>query len=184
VLPSAEVKAVGRFFQVLRNVTHRLVHAERHVPGLAGEDREHAGEFGAEHAAGKQVQEEDDSKGQKAEDRYRLQDIEQRDQHHLGAAALGGKGGIDEGEYDGADDRQQHPHGRSQRIDRKIGRVERHRRRLKRRQGSCGLLASVDDQHHGADDENQRHRIPDVGPQGEAQCGRAKVLERHPSRLV
>jgi hypothetical protein len=143
-----------------------------------------AGELGAEHAAGKQIHEEDDGKGQKAEDRHRLQDIEQRDQHHLGAPALGGESCVDEGEYDGADDRQQHAHGRSQRIDRKIGRIERHRRDIECRQGGRRLLASVDDQHHDADDENQRHGIPDIGPQGLAQCGRPKFLKGHQSRLV
>ena len=25
-------------------------------------------------------------------------------------------------------------------------------------------LAAIDDQHHSADDEDQRHRVPDVGP--------------------
>jgi len=64
-----------------------------------GEDREHAGEFGAEHAAGNRFMKKTTVKSE-AEDRHRLQDIEQRNQHHLGTPALGGEGGIDEGEYD------------------------------------------------------------------------------------
>ncbi len=73
---------------------------------------------------------------------------------------------------------------RAQRIDRQIGRVERHRRDVERRQRERGLLAAIDDQHHGADHQNQRHRVPDVGPQRLSQCGRANILERHQSRLV
>jgi hypothetical protein len=183
-LPAAEMKALGCFFQILGDVAHRLIHAEGHVPGLAGEDREHAGEFGAEHAAGKQVHEEDDGEGQKAEDWHRLQDIEQGNQHHLGAPALGGKGGIDEGENDRANDGQQHPHGRSQRIERQVGRIERHWRNVEGGQGRDGLLATVDDEHHGADDKNQRNDIPDVGPQRLPQYGWANILKRHESRLV
>ncbi len=126
------MKTLGRFLQILRNVAHRLVHAEGHVPGLAGEDRKHAGELGAEHPTGEKVQEENHGEGQKAEDRHRLQDVEQRNQHHLGAPALGGKGGIDESENDRADDRQQHPHRRSQRIGRQVGRIERYRTDIER----------------------------------------------------
>ena len=164
-LPSAEVKALRRLLEILRDVAHRLVHAERHVPGLAGENREHASEFGAEHAAGKQIHEEDDGEGQKAEDRHRLQDIEQRNQHHLGAPALGGKCGIDEGENDRANDGEQHPHRRSQGVGRQIGRIERYRRDIERRQRSRGLLASVDNQHQCADHKHQGHYVPDVGSQ-------------------
>ena len=164
-LPAAEMKAQRGFIEVFRHVAHRLVHAERHVPGLAGEDREHAGEFGPEHAAGKQVHEKNDGEGQKAEDRHRLQDIQKRDQHHLGAPALGREGRVDEGEDDRADDRQQHPHGGAQRIERKVGRIERHRGDVERRQRCRGLSAAIDDQHHGADHENQRDEVPDVGPQ-------------------
>jgi hypothetical protein len=123
-------------------------------------DRSLAGEFGAEHLPGEQIQEENDGEGEKAEDRHRLQNVEQRDQHHLGAPALGREGRIDEGEDDRADDGQQHPHGRSQRIDGKIARSERYRRDVECRQGKRGLLAAIDDQHHRADDES---RGPDAG---------------------
>ena len=37
-----EVKALRRLVEVVRHVAQRLVHAEGHVPGLAGEDREDA----------------------------------------------------------------------------------------------------------------------------------------------
>ena len=178
------MKTLRGFFQVLRHVADRLVHAEGHVPGLAGEDREHAGEFGAEHLAGKQVQEENHGEGQKAEDRHRLQDVEQRDQHHLGAPALGGKSGVDEGENDRTDDGEQHPHGRSQRIDRQIGRIERHRRCVEGGQGKGGLLAAIDDQHHRADHENQRNGVPDVRAQRLPQSRCQNIVKRHAYRLV
>ena len=43
-------KRIGRFLEVGRHGLQRLVHAERHVPGLAGEDREDRRELQPEHA--------------------------------------------------------------------------------------------------------------------------------------
>ncbi len=178
------MKALGRFLEILRYVAQRLIHAEGHVPGLAREDREHAGEFGAEHASRKQVQEENHGEGEEAEDRHRLQDVEQRDQHHLGAPALGGKCRIDESENDRADDRQQHPHRRPQRIEGQVGGIERYRRDVERRQRKRGLPAAIDDQHHGADHQNKRDRVPDVGPQRLPQSRRQNLLKVHARCLV
>src|SRR3979411_1111021 len=113
-----------------------------------------------------------------------MRENEEGDQHHLGAPALGGKGGVDEGENDRANDGQQHPHGRSQRIERQVGRIERHWSNVEGGQGRPGLAATVDDEHHGADDKNQRNDIPDVGPQRLPQYGWANILKRHESRLV
>ena len=42
--------------QFLRHGAQRLVEAERHVPGLAGEDGEDRRAFSAKHAAGKEAQ--------------------------------------------------------------------------------------------------------------------------------
>ena len=58
----------------------RLVEAERHVPGLAREDREDRGQLGAQHAAGEQRHEERDRERKVAQHRHRLQDVEDRDQ--------------------------------------------------------------------------------------------------------
>jgi hypothetical protein len=148
------------------------------------QDRKHAGELRTEHLAGEKIQEENHGKGEKPKDRHRLQDIEQRNQHHLGAPALGGQRRIDEGEHDRADNRQQHPHRRSQRIAWQIGRIERYRRNIERRQGKGSLLAAVDDQHHGADHQNQRDSVPDIGPQRLPQCRRSDIMKGHRRRLV
>ena len=113
-----------------------------------------------------------------------MQDIKQGDQHHLGAPALGGERRIDEGEDDRADDREQHPHRGSQRVVRKIGRIERYRRDVECRQRKRSLFAAIDDQHHGADHEDQRHRVPDVGPQRLPQSRRQDFLKRHTLELA
>ena len=56
------------------------------------------GAFGAQDRAGKKRQEKSHRERQKAEDRHRLQDVEQRDQNERGAPAFGGKRRVDEGE--------------------------------------------------------------------------------------
>jgi len=105
-----------RLFQILRNVAQRLVHAEGHVPGLTGEDREHRGEFGAEHAAGKEIEEEKTTvKVRKPRIGTDCRMSSSGISTISAPPALGGKRCIDEGENDRADDRKQHPHGRTQR---------------------------------------------------------------------
>ena len=52
------VKAARGLVEVARDGAQRLVEAEGHVPGLAGEDREDRREFDAEHLAREQRQEE------------------------------------------------------------------------------------------------------------------------------
>ncbi len=85
-------------FKVARNCFQRLVEREGHVPGLAREDRKNGREFSPELAAWKQAHEEYDCKGEEAEDRHRLKDVQRRNNHALRSLALGGKRGHDEGE--------------------------------------------------------------------------------------
>ncbi len=48
-------KLIDALLQVRRHGAQRLVHAEGHVPGLAGEDREDRRQFQPHHLAGEQV---------------------------------------------------------------------------------------------------------------------------------
>jgi hypothetical protein len=65
-----------------------VVKAERHVPGLTGENQEDRRHFGARHAPGRQLQEEQDKDGE-AQDGYRLQEIQQRHEQNFRPPALG-----------------------------------------------------------------------------------------------
>ena len=87
-------------------VLKRLVQAERHVPGLRGEDREDRRAFVAEQAARKERDEAGHGDRQEAQDRHRLQDVEHRDQDFLGPPALGGERRVGEAEDQRGDERQ------------------------------------------------------------------------------
>ncbi len=111
------MEAACGLVELIRNAAQRVNEAEGHVPRLAGEDEEDGGELGAGDPARGEPQEEHDEDGE-AEDRHRLQDVEQRDEDDRGAAALGGKGAVGEGE----DERGQHGHEHPQRGSRRVAR--------------------------------------------------------------
>ena len=62
--------------KISRNGPQRLIEAECHVPGLTCEDSKNSGKLWTEHVARKQGDEEEDCKGEVAEDRDRLQHVE------------------------------------------------------------------------------------------------------------
>ena len=140
-----------------------LVQAERHVPGLRGEDREDRRAFVAQEAAGKERDEAGDGDRQEAQDRHRLQNVEDRDEELLGAPALRGGGGIDEAEDERGRERQHHAHHRPEPVFRQHPRIERDRQRFAGTIGHVHLLARPGDQHDRADDKRQRHAVPVVG---------------------
>ena len=76
-----------------------MAEGEGHVPCLAGEDREDRRRLHAENGAGEQRHPNGDRGGQEAEDRHRLQDVEQRYQHHAQSPASGRRQTIDEAEH-------------------------------------------------------------------------------------
>ena len=102
----------------------RLVQAERHVPGLAGEDREDRRQFQPHHLAGEQVHEEHDGEGEEPQDRHRLQDVQHRDQHQPGPPAFRGGGAVGEGEQQRGDQRGEHPQRGAHGVVRQVDRVE------------------------------------------------------------
>ena len=136
LIHGAEPEIARRFFEFGRHRAQGLIEAERHVPGLAGENREDRGEFGAQHAPGRERHEEYDGDRDEAEDRHRLQNIEQRNEQPFGGFAFGGEGRVGEGE----DQRQHHGDEHAQRGARgifgQVARIERRRLLLQLGQGS------------------------------------------------
>jgi hypothetical protein len=135
LLPAGEAEAARHLIEIARHRAQRLVERERHVPGLAGEDGEDRRAFSAKHVAGKETEEERHRKRQEAENRHRLQDVENRDQHDLGAPALGRQRRIGEGEQERTGQRGEHAQRRAQRIIGQRPVVEADRRRVGSRQG-------------------------------------------------
>ena len=70
--PGRKAKLPAYLIEILRDRAKRLVEAERHVPGLACEDRKNRGALDPKLAPRKQVHEEHDGERQKAEHRNRL----------------------------------------------------------------------------------------------------------------
>ena len=68
--PGTEPEVARRLDEFGRHRAQRLVEAERHVPGLAGENREDGREFGAEDATRRERHEEHDGNRDEAEDRH------------------------------------------------------------------------------------------------------------------
>ena len=102
-------------------------------------------------------------KERKPEDRHRLQDVEQRDQHHLGAPALGGQRGVDEGEDERADDRQ--PASASSCAGRSpAGSPDRARSPIAGRlQGCQRFTPAMEDKDEAAEHQSKCQAVPEVG---------------------
>ena len=88
-----------------------------------------------------------DGKGEKAEHRHRLQDVERRHDHELGLAALRGQCRDDEGEQQRREDRGEHPQRGAQGIFRQVRRVERDRGDIELRQRRAHLARAMGQQH-------------------------------------
>ena len=146
--PPASQSSIGQRAQ-------RLVEAEGHVPGLAGEDHEHRREFGAEHAARHQRHEENERDREETQDRHRLQDVEHRYQQFFSARALGGPGRVGEREQQRDHQRREHAQRRAGRIYRQMHGIERQRRsrnfRHRRQQPAAGLGEKRQDANHDHD---------------------------------
>jgi hypothetical protein len=108
-LPSGKAKAVACFIEIVWDGAQGLEEAEGHVPGLAGEDGKDRGKLGAQRPVRRQGDEEHHGEGEIAQHRYGLEDIEEWDQHHLGAAALRRQRAVSEAEDERYAEREQHP---------------------------------------------------------------------------
>ncbi len=159
-LPGREPVAATRLFQIVRGGPERLVEAEGHVPGLAGEYCEDRRQLGAEFVVRKERHEEDDGEGQIAEHRHRLQDVEEGDEHPLRTPALRRRGCVGEGEEQRDGHGREHPQGRPQRVLGKNPRGQGHHRRLSRAQRSGHVASAHAEQEDHAQHHDHRGRFP------------------------
>ena len=155
-------KCWQHFVEIGRNRAQRLVEAERHVPGLGGEDREDRRALGAELVAGKQPQEEGDRERQKAEHRNRLKDVERRDDDELGFAALGRQRRDHEGKQQRQEDRREHAQRGAQRIFGQIARVERDWRDIEPFERRAHLVRAMGNRRECAGDQNEHDEVVEV----------------------
>ena len=138
-----------------------------------GEDREDRRQLHPQHPAGEQVHEEDDGEGQEADDRHRLQDVQDRHQYQAGPAALRGPGRVGEGEEEGTGEGREHPQRRTQGVARQIRRVETDR--LHRREGGDGVARAAgegEDQPADAQDGGDVEQVGEAPDRGESREGR------------
>ena len=96
--PPAEAVERGDLDLLARDGPQRVVEAEGHVPGLAGEDHQHRRQLEAHVAVGERGDQREDQAGHEAEHRDALEDVQQGDEDALGDAVLGGPVAVDQRE--------------------------------------------------------------------------------------
>ena len=167
------MKADRGLIQVGGHGLQRLIHAERHVPGLAGEDREDRRQFQSQHLAGEQVHEEHDGEGQEPQDRHRLQHVQHRHQDQRGPPAFGCGGAVGESEQQRGCQRREHAQCGANRVFRQVHRVQGDFGGTGRVDPGQGAFRDMPRADQNADDAQKRHRIPDIG---QAPTGGHRVL--------
>ena len=170
-LPRRQMVHPRRLDQLDRDGAQRLVQAERHVPGLRGEDRKDRGALDPEQPAREQRDKAGHGDRQKAEDRHRLQDIEHRYQDLLGLTVLRGERGINQAEDQGRDQRGGHSQHRAQRVFGQPPRIERDR------QGVADVIARGHRQSAPGDQRDQP-AAPAAAPPDPSNWGAAATARR------
>ena len=150
------------FDEIARDRAQRLIEAERHVPGLRREDRKYRGTFGTKLAARKQAQEEHHRKGEKSEHRHRLQNIDRRDDHQFGLAALGRQRADHDREDERREDRGKHAQGREQRITGQLRRIERYGRDVEPTERPTHPARPIGKRHEAGGDDDENDDIEEV----------------------
>ncbi len=159
-LPGRQMVHPSRLDQLGRHGAQRLVDAESHIPGLRGEDREDRRAFDAEQPAREKGDEAGHGDRQKAEDRHRLQDVEDRDQDLFALSALGRDRRIGEAEDERGDERAAHAQHGAKRVFRQPPRVEADRQNLADLIARAHRHAAPGDQRDRPEHHRQRDEIP------------------------
>ena len=115
-LPPAQPVNAGRLHQFVRNILGGRVHAEGHVPHLAGEDQQDGAELHAELPRGKQRHHGHHHGRQKTQHRDGLQGVEQRNQDALGAGVVRGELAIGDGKDQADEVGGEDPRHREERV--------------------------------------------------------------------
>ena len=113
-----------------------------------------------ERVAGEEAEEERDGEGQEAQDRHRLEDVQDRDQHHLPAAALGRERRVGEGEDEREEQRREHAQRGAERVIGQVAVVERDHVFLRRRQRGRDAVVALRDRRQHRHDRRERDQVP------------------------
>ncbi len=162
-LPGVEAVKRGGLGEVARHGLERLVQAESHVPRLRREHRKNHRELQPQHAARKQGDEAGHGDRQIAQNRHRLQHVEQRHHDFFGVAIVGRDPGVDQGEHGTGGQRGQHAQHGVERVLGQIRGFERQRHGLAQMEWHRHLPTGVADDEQHADDQRQRDQIAAVG---------------------
>lgn len=125
--PVADTVRLQGFAQELGDGGDRLVDAEGHVPGLAGEDQEDRGQLDARRPAVEEGDEEVHRGREEAQNGHRLQDVQDGQEQPLQAPGEAGGGAVDQSEGQRQQAGRQHPQERAEGVIRQHSRVHRNR---------------------------------------------------------
>src|SRR5450755_2715314 len=115
----------------MRHAAQGLIEAEGHIPGLTREDCEDRRELRSRDTSGCKREKKHHGHRYKAEDRHRLQNVEEWYEKDFGAPALRGESRIGKSKRERGDHRDQHAQAATRAVADKFPRIERNRRRLK-----------------------------------------------------
>ena len=118
------------------------------------------GELGAEHAAGRQRHEEHHGDRDEAEDRDRLEDVEQRDEQAFGLLVLGGKRRIGEGEEERHPQGNEYAQGRARGVFGQMRGVERQRLLLQLGERLQQVPTRLGQERQEPEDQEDREQLP------------------------
>ena len=168
-LPRRQPEAARHLVEIARYRPQRLIEREGHVPGLTREDCKDRSALGAKRASGKRAGKNCDCEREKAQHGYRLQYVENGDEHHLRPAALGCERRIGEREKEREGESNEHAQHRAQRIIGQIAVIERDGGGTGRRQRRDHAARSVRDHNKDRDDHRKGDDVPIVwgGPSGQ-----------------
>src|SRR5271166_2548722 len=125
--PLIPVEAVdlGGLAHVARNALQRRVEAEGHVPDLPGENEQDCAHFHADLVMREKRHHREHHARQKAEDRNRLQNVEQRNHDALGLRVIGSNVAVNQREGEREHVRDSDPQQRVSRVHGKFGGIAR-----------------------------------------------------------
>ena len=152
--------------EIARHRAQRLVEAERHVPGLAGEDREDRRAFGAElrcreTAPGRTTTVKVRKPSIGTDCRMSSAGMMTSSALRLLAASVADH----EGEQQRRQDGREHAQRGAQRVFRQIGRIERDRGDIELGQRRAHLARAVGHQHEDAGDQDEDDEVVEIGQQ-------------------
>mmetsp|Transcript_21587 Transcript_21587/g.51171 ORF Transcript_21587/g.51171 Transcript_21587/m.51171 type:complete len:655 (+) Transcript_21587:263-2227(+) len=180
-LPARELEDARGLLQLARHGAQRLVEAEGHVPGLAGEDGEQRRQLHTEQIAREQRDEGRHRDGLEAQDGNGLQDVQQRHQHLLGRLDLGGQHRKHAGEQHRGPEGDEHAQRGAQQVIGQVGNVQAQRQRLAEMEGLGHLRRGQRQQDEHRQHQRQQRPVPAVEAGLDDRAGKEATVGHGPA---